>query len=198
MTPAELTVIEKKYSAPRVCQMADPEILAKVVDAVKRIHVITGWTIPEDESYIKILAEEFKAKLVEDFPNINFEEITHAFRKNGLGVKDWCKIMNLQMIFEVLDEYMTERRKASEKEERLKNKPVQKIYTLDELEDFQRGHIEAFYQRCLKGVLPPSELPEYFLPILVKDGLISAESNDLHAFFADRINEGYKNIYLKA
>lgn len=81
--------------------------------------------------------------------------------------------------------------------EREKQDPVQKVYTIDELENIQRGDIEAFYQRCLNGVVPPDILPEYFKEVLVKDNLISAESNDLHAFFSYHLNKGTAFIYKK-
>lgn len=176
--------------------MPDVEVFTKVIELTTRIHVITGWTLPQNPDYLKILAEEFAQKLQEDFADMNFNEVLNAFRRNGIGIKDWGKSMNLSLITEVLDEYIKYRLRLSEEEERVK-KPEQKTYTLEELEDFQRENIEAFYQRLIRGVLPPSEFPPYFHTILVKDGIISADSNDLHAFFANRLNKGFKNIYLK-
>ena len=161
-----------------------------------KIHVITGWVLPAPEM-IGIFIDQFAKKLVEDYATLNVDEVEYAFRSIGTGVKDWGKSMNLSLIDEVLTEYVHQRFELSKIEERQKEKPVQRIYTADELENIQRADIEAFYQRCLKGILPPSELPEYFLPLLIKDGYLAEGSDDLHGFFAYWIGRGYKNIYLK-
>ena len=87
------------------------------------------------------------------------------------------------------------RRWAAVEYKQIEDKPVQKIYTLEELENIQRADIEAFYQRCLKGILPPDKLPDYFLPLLIKDGYLGEGSDDLSGFFSYWIGRGYKNIY---
>lgn len=89
------------------------------------------------------------------------------------------------------------RRWAAAEFKQIKEQPVQKIYTPEQLLDIQRADIEAFYQRCRNGVIPPNELPEYFKDVLVHDKLISEDSNDLHAFFSWHLNNGSENIYLK-
>jgi hypothetical protein len=87
------------------------------------------------------------------------------------------------------------RRWAAVEYKQIEDKPVQKIYTLEELENIQRADIEAFYQRCLNGVKPPDKLPDYFLPLLIKDGYLGEGSDDLSGFFSYWIGRGYKNIY---
>ena len=74
--------------------MNDAELLTKVAECLSRIHIITGWNLPDDRNYTKGLTEEFILKLKEDFFMLNFSEILYAFRKNGLGIKDWGKNMN--------------------------------------------------------------------------------------------------------
>lgn len=160
-----------------------------------KIHVITGWKIPDDEM-LDILIDQFSKKMLEDYPQLNVDEIEYAFRSIGTKIKDWGKSMNLSLIEEVLSDYASERYELSQREERKKNEPVQKIYSIEELENIQRADIEAFYQRCLSGVIPPNELPEYYLPLLIKDGFLSADSNDLHAFFAWKLNRGDGNVYV--
>jgi hypothetical protein len=191
---SETKIIELKYKSPQIGRLPNLETWGKAL--MVKIHVITGWVLPSPDM-IGIFIDQFSKKLIEDYPHLNVDEIEFAFRSIGTGVKDWGKSMNLSLVDEVLKEYSAQRFEASQQEERQKDKPVQKIYTAEELDNIQRADVEAFYQRCLRGVLPPSELPEYFHTILVKDGLISSESNDLHAFFAYYINNGYKNIYLK-
>lgn len=197
MTPDEVAIIEKKYASKRICEMNPAEVLAKVIAVITRIHVITGWTIPDDKEYIRILAEELKEKLTEDFSQMNFDEIIHAFRSIGTGIKDWGKSMNIALVDEVLKEYAFKRFELSQQEEKLKVAPEQRIYTKIELTNIQRADIEAFYQRCLKGIIPPLELPDYFKEVLVEDGLMK-ENDDLHGFFSLKINNGVKNIYERA
>lgn len=197
MDSADVAVIEKKYAEKQIRELQQSELNAKTADAILRIHVITGWNIPDDKNYSRILHEELTQKLKEGFPMLNFQEVVYAFRKNGLGIKDWGKNMNIDLICEVLSQYTTERERISFDEERLKDKPVQIIYTPEELLNIQRADVEAFYQRCLNRIIPPNELPGYFKDILVHDKFISEDSNDLHAFFAWHINNGSKNIYLK-
>lgn len=161
-----------------------------------KVHIITGWVLPE-KSFIEIFIDQFTKKLLEDYDHLNVDEIEYAFRSTGTMVKDWGKAMNLALIDEVLRPYVAQRFEASAAEERAKAKPVQRIYTAEEFDDIHRSHVEAFYQRCLKGIRPPDELPEYYLKILIKDGYMAEGSDDLHGFFAYWINKGYKNIYLK-
>lgn len=196
LTTDEKKVIEKKYADPQIGRLTDSEIFTRAAEAVQRIHIITGWNIPDDKSYTRILVEELSTKLKEDFTNMNFQEVVYAFRKNGLGIKDWGKNMNLDLICEVLTQYCDERRRISAQEERFTHEPEQRIYTTEEIENMFREDVEAFYQRCLRGVTPPAVLPDYYKDILVKDKLIHPDS-DLHAFFSHCINSGQRNIYIK-
>lgn len=187
-------MIELKYKSAPIGKLENIESWGKAL--MVKIHIITGWVLP-DQTLINIFTDQFTKKLTEEYAHLNIDEVEYAFRSTGTTVKDWGKSMNLALIDEVLRPYTAQRFEASAAEERAKWQPEQKVYTLQELEDFQRENIEAFYQRCLNGILPPDELPAYFHTILVKDGLIAPETDDLHAFFAYRINSGYKNIYKK-
>lgn len=161
-----------------------------------KIHIITGWQLPPAD-FLDILIDQFSKKLLEDYPQLNVDEVEYAFRSIGTGVKDWGKSMNLSLIDEVLREYCNTRFELSQQEERATDKPVQKLYTQEQLDNMHREDIENFYQRCLRGITPPRELPEYYKEILVKDRLIHPDSNDLHAFFAWNLNNGSKNIYVE-
>jgi len=192
LSESETKVIELKYSSPQIGKLQNIESWGKAL--MIKIHIITGWVLPEKE-LLPIFIDQFTKKLIEEYSNLNVDEIEYAFRSTGTMVKDWGKSMNLALIDEVLRPYLAQRFEASASEERAKYKPEQKIYTLEELEDMQRGYIEDFYQRLLKGILPTSDFPPYYLPLLIKDGLISPESDDLNGFFAYCLNSGRKNIY---
>ncbi|MFT3679460.1 MAG: hypothetical protein QM791_04255 [Ferruginibacter sp.] len=192
-----MQIIEKKYAAPRISDLTGPELVTEVAKCIMSIHVITGWNLPDDKDYVIELSKELRLKLIEDFPDLNFEEIRHAFRKST-GVKDWGKNMNLELISGVLSGYCNERLRISAEEEILRNKPVQRIYTDEEILNEQRGYIESFYQRCRRGIVPHGNvIPQYFLAILIKDGFMKEGSDDMAAFFAEKLNEGKENLYVQ-
>jgi hypothetical protein len=187
-------VVNLKYQSPQISKLPSLQTWGKGL--LVKIHVITGWTIPTDSGILTALIDQFQKKLLEDYPNLNLDEIEFAFRSGGTTVKDWGKAMNLALIDEVLKPYVSTRYELSLAEERAKNSPTQRIYTEAELDNIHRADVEAFYQRCLKGITPPKELPEYYKTILVKDGLMG-QDDELGLFFVGRINSGIKNIYVK-
>jgi len=186
-----------KYAATRICDMTDAEILTNVAEVLLRIHVITGWPLPDDEKYMKVLVEEFMLKLKESFSLLNFVEIVFAFRKNGIGIKDWGKNMNLDLVCNVLGVHSEERFSASLVEEKVSGaKEVsQVIYTDDEILNQRRGHIEAAYQCMRNGRLPVMHI--YFPEVLFTDGLIAeASDTEMTAFFVDKLSNSQTNIYI--
>lgn len=188
-------MMELKYAAPRICDMDHNLQSMWAKSLLLKIHVITGWVIP-DTDLLTILIDQFEKKLIENYGMLNVEEIEYAFRSSGTVVKDWGKSMNLALIDEVLIPYLNSRFELSATEERLKAEPPeQKLYNDQELDDQQRADIEAFYQRLLKGQIP-YKIPEYFKPMLIKDGLMRPEEYVEH-FLSHRLNNGFKNIYTK-
>lgn len=104
----------------------------------------------------------------ENFTPLYFSSIMNAYR-------EWAKVESKQVQPQV----------------------EQRIYTAEELEAIQRWDIEAFYQRCLKGIIPPPQLPEYFVTILNKDGIEVKDDNEAQQYFAWCINNGVRNLYIK-
>lgn len=88
-----------------------------------KIHVITGWVIPESAEFLNILIDQFQKKLVEDYPELNPDEIEYAFRSKGTVVEDWGKAMNLNLLDKVLIPYRNERFLLSRMEEQVKPPP---------------------------------------------------------------------------
>jgi hypothetical protein len=107
--------LENKYASPCFAKVpeADRYLLAKTL--LLKIHIITGWTIPE-EAMMLILMDQFTKKMVESYPNVNAEEMEYAFR-NNTTVKDWGKAMNLSLIDEVMIPYLQKRIELSRMEE---------------------------------------------------------------------------------
>ena len=160
-----------------------------------KIHVITGWNLPTDEMIETVLIDQLTKKLQEEYDDLNVDEIEFAFRQSGTTIKDWGKSMNLSMVDKVLRPYLHQRFEASRVEERLAP-PQQTNYTPEQLDNFHRRYVEEFYQRCLRGITPPNDLPDFYKAIMVKDGIME-EADNIHEVFAHMINNQRKNIYIK-
>jgi len=173
--------------------MTEQEVLMWGKTLLLKIHVITGWTIP-DSDLLVILVDQFQKKLVESYPDMNVDEIEYAFRQSGTTVRDWGKAMNLSLIDEVLIPYLGERKILSHTlEERKQPPPDQRIYTDAELDNLARWDVVRFYQSLRNGVIQ-HKIPEHLKDICVKDGLMKPEDN-LSAFFVERLGNGFENIY---
>lgn len=189
--------------------MTDAEITFQGKGLLLKIYVITGWTIPEDDFTLLILIDQFQKLIVENYGILNTDEIEYAFRQNT-KIKDWGKQMNVQLIRQVLDPYCFERILLSETEAVLKEpKPKQKLYTDEELLNFQREDIENYYQRLRNGRGYISVVPDYFRDVLIKDKLllwipekidvlrIDAHYESVLEFFKRKSEEGFSSIYKK-
>lgn len=118
LTPEENKVFELQHAKPVFGRYGDIELLTEVQLLLFKLSVITGWKLPEDESYLTVLVDQFVKKIKEDYSVLNTEEVEHAFRKNT-QVKDWGKAFNLSLIDQVLIPYINQRREIKEFVERL-------------------------------------------------------------------------------
>ena len=50
-------MIELKYSDTPISMMADVELRTRLLKVLKRIHVITGWNLPQDQEYTALLLD---------------------------------------------------------------------------------------------------------------------------------------------
>lgn len=139
--------------------------------------------------------------IIENYGGNRIEEIKLAFEmaiagKLDIETKEVNAYENFSCLYfsKIMNAYRLWSAEAI-KQVRIDPPPPQKLYTDQENEDLVRGDIEAFYQRCLAGRVPYA-LPDYFKPMLVKDGLMK-ESETLVEFFQYRLNNGVKNIYVK-
>lgn len=145
ITPQENRLIQLKYSGKTFGAMEPKERDRAAKEVLLRIHVITGWQMPTDELML-ILVDEFNKKIIESYPNVNIDEITHAFRQHGSEVKEWGKSLNISLIDEIMIPYLEKRFEASRSEERSKQieyKPSKEhIQQIDkEFEDFLKTDI---------------------------------------------------------
>lgn len=188
-----LEVLKLKYSERKIESMNDAELLGKTAECLLHIHIITGWNLPDDKNYIKILTEQLFQKLKEDFYMLNFSEIYFAFRKS-VGKQDWGKNTNLELVCGVLCAYCAERSIISFEEEKINNVPEQEVYTDEQILNQRREEIEKSYQAMKKGYYPLLHI--YFKDVLLSDELIH-EKETLGEFFVRKLNSQTEHIYEK-
>jgi hypothetical protein len=123
------------------------ELLTETQLLIFKVAVITGWTLPNDESYMQVLVDQFAKKLREDYPYLNSDEIEHAFRKSGTTTKDWGKAFNLSLIDQVLIPYVNARNDVNEFVSRMH---VEESKQLTYEGDWKKV-CEVYYQDYLKG-----------------------------------------------
>ena len=147
-----------------------------------KIHVITGWKLPEmvdannPDAYAinakaNILEEQFFLKLKEDYGEMNVEEVAYAIRKYGTQVKDWGKDINLSLIDTVLIKYLQTRIELSKTEERLKREEESPKPTDEQIMSMKRETIEVCYQSFLAGKQAISLMPYDAIATLALDDL---------------------------
>ena len=96
-----------------------------------------------------IAVEQIRLKIIEDYPNVNVDEIAFAFRNYGTTIEDWGKMFNLNLFDKVMSKYLADRYETSNIEERLRENPEQIIYTKEQLLNFARKDANDFYDRIL-------------------------------------------------
>jgi hypothetical protein len=112
-----------------------------------KICVITGWQLPEDTEYIHIFEDQLKKMLVDEYQNLNVDELDYAMRNHGTVIKDWGKAMNLSLVREALDSYLSSRAELSRLEENVSretespNTPMEVVDWTDTLKSLKRGEI---------------------------------------------------------
>lgn len=85
-----------------------------------KVMVITGWQLPASNEYITIFENQLKEKLIDTYRDMNVDELEYALREYGTQIKDWGKAMNLALIDEAIQAYLSQRRQMSEYEERIR------------------------------------------------------------------------------
>ncbi len=156
---SETTVIKLKYAQPPICAMAPEVGLTYVQGLVKRIHVITGWAIPELEEDRHILFSEMYNHLVETWPSFNAEEIAYSVRTYGPEIENWGKNINLVLLDKCIGKYYThERQEASKREEQKKVPETHRIAPPFDWRECAETNYQLFLANKLKLELLPAEI----------------------------------------
>lgn len=172
LTPEENTILQVKYQSKPIGKMNDSELSKWSKGLLVKIHVITGWVIPDDE-LMNILIDQFQKKLKESYFNVNVDEIEYAFRTYGTTVKDWGKSMNLALIDEVMIPYLESRAQVSKFEEH--KKPLQ----IEHKEDLSDKAMEEWFgeiRERIKNGMGYSFIPVMLYAWLDKRGEIKMDT----------------------
>ncbi len=149
--PEEHQMIELKYASPCFRMMNDITRDIASQSLLLKIHVITGWVIPNDDDILSVLQYQFCLKLSEKYGNMNCEEIEYAFRNKESDIKDWGKSMNLSLLDEVLNPYLEKRFELSRIEEsirsNLNNFPVKQLDYIDETLEEKQTYLAEWENR---------------------------------------------------
>jgi len=143
--------------------MTSAEFDMSVNSLLLKIHVITGWAIPSNEIML-LFIDQFKKKAIESYPLVNTDEVEFAFRKFGIGVKDWGKSMNLSLIDEVMQPYLEMRFEISKFEESKKIPELPAIMEVSYDEKIKECD-EWEQKKDIKLSLIPLYLYDYFVLI---------------------------------
>lgn len=190
----EQQLLAVKYEKPPIAKMTDDELILHTQGIMFKVHVITGWEIPDDEFYVSVLKDQLFKKLKEDYAHVSVSEIEYAFRTYGTSVKDWGKSMNLKLFDEVMNMYLTARKVINEYEERLAPALPQAPPSPTEILNMKRELVESLYQGFLKGRTSFKLFPEDGIDTLIQDQYCSS---DLYQDFVNNAQDTLAKSYLQ-
>lgn len=105
----ELRIWDLQYKSQPIKFIPEESLKPHCISLLFKISIITGWNAPESTEERRVLNEQFRLKMQEEYYALNVEEIEYAFRSEGTKVKDWGKSINLSLIDEVLQPYILRR-----------------------------------------------------------------------------------------
>lgn len=193
MNNEEKVIIQKKYASKKFKFLNATDLIYTIQNLILKIHVITGWVLPADE-IMNILIDQFLKKITEEYLELNPEEVEFAFRNKGTSLKDWGKEINLNLIDEILRDYLEERFSISKKEENLHPSPEPVKWTNEDILNKYRLEIEIAFQAMRKGYRPIIHI--YFEETLRGDEMM-LEKENINEFFVRKLSDGSNNLYVK-
>ncbi len=117
LLPEEQRVMGLKYKSKRVRDLTPDELLLHTKGLCFKVCIITGWQLPEMQEYVNVFEDQLRKFLVDEYMNLNMDEFEYAMRVFGTQVIDWGKSLNLSLIRQSLDSYLSKRAELSKMEE---------------------------------------------------------------------------------
>lgn len=162
-------MIDRKYDSIPFRMMNERELQLACIGLLFKISVITGWKMYENDTEQQILQQQFELKLKESYSNVNATEVEYAFRNSF--VKDWGKSLNLALIDEVMQPYLSQRAEASRLEEQVMTKPKELPVPVEVITDEQRiADAKEIYLSTKNPLFIPVKIWE-----LIKDSVTLSE-----------------------
>lgn len=106
--------------------------------------------MPDSAEFVNVIEDQLRKFLVDEYLDINIDEFEYAMRVCGTQIKDWGKSINLTLIREALDTYISQRVELSKIEEQKRSKPIEEVPAdpvdwSDTWERLKRGEIRGVY-----------------------------------------------------
>lgn len=190
LTSEEKQILTVKYQGKRIADLSIDEIIVAAQTLIFKIYAITGWAIPANEIQ-DIFIDQLYKKMYESYKNLTIAEVEYAFRNYGTTVKDWGKQMNLALIDEVINAYLSARSEVSKLEQSIKKElPAPQESLSDEAMQDWLNHIKAD---------PRLE----FMPVMLYDwaekkGLINYSTAQKKEFYQQAINRTFNQLLAAA
>jgi hypothetical protein len=168
-----LPILKAKYAAKMFGEMSLQELNIATTKMIADIAVITGWNIPTGAA-TSALINHLGSTLVNDYSELNYEEIILAFKDHSSKIKDYAKNLNLGLFKQVLNLYYEERNLACIAESDIAIRDIEEQQLSEEkiLND-SRSTIQECYNNFLKEKFNPSEslISHSLFDTLVKDNI---------------------------
>jgi len=171
----EKRILSLKYKSKRIAEMSLQELNGHANGLLIKINVITGWQIPggqDAQEYTNVLLDQFKKKIADSYQNLNIDEIEYAMREYGTQIKDWGKSLNLSLIDNALQEYLSKRRVLSEIEERTKVASAEPVQEENKKSDWSEN-CEYFLSQAKVGNIDKCVIPSAVCDWLMDYGYLS-------------------------
>lgn len=178
---ADRHIFDLKYSAPAFSAMTLLALLKGVRIMFYKVHVVTGWHIPDDPNHMQVLEDQFCKKLLEDYRTLNFQEIEFAFRHYGGDIQEWGKSFNLSLFSQVVACYQARRNQVSLLEDRAEPLLLEEKKDLSPQEWIE--WIEETKKEFLYGGRPVNMLPSVLYDYLDKIGTIHLDDVTKRKYF---------------
>ena len=143
--PEEQRILGMKYRSKRIKDLTPDELVLHTKGLCFKTCIITGWQMPDIQEYVNVFEDQLRKFLVDEYMNLNIDEFEYAMRVHGTKIIDWGKSLNLSLIRQALDTYVSQRAELSRLEEQ-KTIPEPQPETMSEPADWSDT-----WERLVKG-----------------------------------------------
>lgn len=145
LMPEEQRILGMKYRSKRIKDLTPDELVLHTKGLCFKTCIITGWQMPDIQEYVNVFEDQLRKFLVDEYMNLNIDEFEYAMRVHGTKIIDWGKSLNLSLIRQALDTYVSQRAELSRLEEQ-KTIPEPQPETMSEPADWSDT-----WERLVKG-----------------------------------------------